>query len=98
MKHDGYTDSGKNNPGGSEEESLRLREKERKAVEERELMTELAMSRMSDKMKMLEQENLEAKTMMKEMEKQIDLLRYDNVPIDDVDSQLVNHQEVHTLG
>lgn len=100
MKHDGYSDSsgGKNSSGVSEEENLRLREKERKAVEERELMTELAMSRMSDKMKLLEQENIEARSMMKEMEKQIDQLRYDNIPIDDVDSELVNHREVHTLG
>ena len=100
MKHDGYNDSsgGKNSSGVSEEENLRLREKERKAVEERELMTELAMSRMSDKMKLLEQENIEARSMMKEMEKQIDQLRYDNIPVDDVDSELVNHGEVHTLG
>ena len=50
---------------------------ERKAVEERELLTELAMSRMTDKMKLLEQENQETKKLMLTMELQIERLRED---------------------
>ena len=52
-------------------------EMERKAVEERELLTELAMSRMTDKMKLLEQENQETKKLMQTMELQIERLRED---------------------
>ena len=52
-------------------------EMERKAVEERELLTELAMSRMTDKMKLLEQENQETKKLMLTMELQIERLRED---------------------
>ena len=50
-------------------------ELERKAVEERELLTELAMSRMTDKMKLLEEENLETKKQMMTMELQIERWR-----------------------
>ena len=44
------------------------RERERRAVEERELLTELAMSRMTEHMRRLEEENREARARITEME------------------------------
>ena len=67
---------------------------ERKAVEERELLRELTMSRMSDKMKLLEQENKEVKCTMREMEDQI--LRLKSNHDVDVETSIVNHEIVHT--
>ena len=58
---------------------------ERKAVEERELLTELAMSRMTDKMKLLEQENQETKKVMLTMELQIERLREDRGENEELD-------------
>ena len=60
-------------------------EMERKAVEERELLTELAMSRMTDKMKLLEQENEETKKLLVTMEVQIERLREDRGEIEELD-------------
>ena len=60
-------------------------EMERKAVEERELLTELAMSRMTDKMKLLEQENEETKKLLVTMEVQIERLREDRGENEELD-------------
>ena len=60
-------------------------EMERKAVEERELLTELAMSRMTDKMRMLEEENEETKKMLITMELQIERLREDRGENEELD-------------
>ena len=60
-------------------------EKERKAVEERELLTELAMTRMTDKMKLLEEENEERKQMLITMELQIERLREDRGENEELD-------------
>ena len=70
-------------------------EKERKAVEERELLTELAMTRMTDKMKLLEEENKQTKWTMMEMEAQIERLREDQVEVDG-GSVSVSEETVHT--
>ena len=70
-------------------------EKERKAVEERELLTELAMTRMTDKMKLLEEENMKTKWTMTEMENQIERLRQER----GVEEELVvglSQSSVHT--
>ena len=58
---------------------------ERKAVEERELLTELAMSRMTDKMKLLEEENEERKQMLITMELQMERLREDRGENEELD-------------
>ena len=50
--------------GAAEEE----RERERRAVEERELLTELAMTRMTEHMRRLEEENREARARITQME------------------------------
>ena len=60
-------------------------EMERKAVEERELLTELAMSRMTDKMKLLEEENEERKQMLITMELQMERLREDRGENEELD-------------
>ena len=60
-------------------------EMERKAVEERELLTELAMSRMTDKMRRLEEENEETKKMLITMELQIERLREDRGENEELD-------------
>ena len=60
-------------------------EMERKAVEERELLTELAMSRMTDKMRRLEEENEETKKMLITMELQIERLREDREENEELD-------------
>ena len=60
-------------------------EMERKAVEERELLTELAMSRMTDKMKLLEEENEERKQMLITMELQMERLREDRGEHEELD-------------
>ena len=70
-------------------------EMERKAVEERELLTELAMSRMTDKMKLLEEENKKTKFTMMEMELQIERLREDRIEIEELDMS-VREEAVHT--
>ena len=72
-----------------------IMEKERKAVEERELLTELAMTRMMDKMKLLEEENKQTKWTMMEMEAQIERLREDQVEVDG-GSVSVSEETVHT--
>jgi len=54
------------------------RSRERKATEERELLMELAMSRMSDKVVLLEQENRESRCLVKEMEEQVSRLVEEN--------------------
>ena len=48
------------------------------ATEERELLMELAMSRMSDKVVLLEQENRESRCLVKEMEEQVSRLVEEN--------------------
>ena len=63
--------------GVRNDEVRTIMEKERKAVEERELLTELAMTRMTDKMKLLEEENMKTKSTMTEMENQIERLLTD---------------------
>ena len=60
-------------------------EMERKAVEERELLTELAMSGMTDKMKLLEEENEERKQMLITMELQMERLREDRGENEELD-------------
>ena len=58
--------------GGREEEqgeqAEEERERERRAVEERELLTELAMTRMTEHMRRLEEENTEARARIRQME------------------------------
>ena len=71
--------------GARNDEVRNHMEMERKAVEERELLTELAMSRMTDKMKLLEQENEETKRMMMTMELQIERLREDRGENEELD-------------
>jgi len=52
--------------------------RERKATEERELLMELSLSRMSDKMMLLEQENRESRCLVKELEGQVVTLMKEN--------------------
>ena len=49
-----------------------------KATEERELLMELSLSRMSDKMMLLEQENSESLGLVKELEEQVVTLMEEN--------------------
>ena len=62
-------------PGGevreADEENEEQRQRERRAVEERELLTELAMTRMTEHMRRLEEENSEARTRIREMEEHL---------------------------
>ena len=51
-----------------EEAAEEERERERRAVEERELLTELAMTRMTEHMRRLEEENREARDRIRQME------------------------------
>ena len=55
-----------------EEPGEEERERERRAVEERELLTELAMTRMTERMRRLEEENTEARARIREMEETAD--------------------------
>ena len=71
--------------GARNEEVRTHMEMERKAVEERELLTELAMSRMTDKMKLLEEENEERKQMLITMELQMERLREDRGENEELD-------------
>ena len=81
--------------GARNDEVRTYMEKERKAVEERELLTELAMTRMTDKMKLLEEENKKTKFTMMEMELQIERLREDRIEIEELDMS-VREEAVHT--
>jgi hypothetical protein len=49
-----------------------------KATEERELLMELSLSRMSDKMMLLEQENIESMGLVKELKEQVVTLMEEN--------------------
>ena len=73
-------------------------EMERKAVEERELLTELAMSRMTDKMKLLEQENQETKNLMLTMELQMERLREDRGENEELDMTTSSSEVVLTVN
>ena len=81
--------------GERTEEVRSIMEKERKAVEERELLTELAMTRMTDKMKLLEEENKKTKCTMMEMEAQIERLREDQLEVEEAQLS-VSEETVHT--